>query len=133
MRENVLKLGIQKLEDKYGTEYYFSPKNHRNAEILIEIYNDLERYKFPEGYHNIIQAILLGYHETSIVLENLEEQLMNYAYAASGEEVEAWLIGPGAKEIELLYRQNLPIFAQRIGEIIIIAKRWINFIYLIDK
>lgn len=74
LRKNALRCGVQKFQDNEGTEFWFYPEYKTNAEILIDHYNGIER--FPHDLYDIIQALLLGYTDVSIISYQIHQGMV---------------------------------------------------------
>jgi len=65
---------IEFIYDADGTKYWFKPENKKNAELLRDLQFNEEKQvlKLPKGFdRGIIQSLLLGYTDTSIILYKL--------------------------------------------------------------
>ena len=135
LRENALKCGVQKFQDNEGTEFWFYPKYKRNAEILINHYNGIEL--FPDDLYTIIQALLLGYTDVSIISYELHQgmtgELMSimrwiHEIDENGETRTYKKINlntPGSIPLIENYYEYLEGYIEEFEPIIAISKEWI--------
>jgi len=126
MREAALRCGVQRLEAKDGTEYWFHQRYRRNAELLLNILQGTEQP--PQELHEIVRSLLLGYTETSIIMYTMyHERFVSLAMAIhnnKGQDL-VKLLGDQLPGWELHYSYLIPEFIQRYTPMIKLAKQWI--------
>lgn len=136
LRENAIKCGVQKLQDNRGTNFWFYPEYKRNAVILINHYNGIDR--FPENLYSVTQALLLGYTDVSIICYELYHAMLNELFKImqytheilENGEVYTYktidLNTPGSIPlIEKFYKDNLQVYINMYSIAIEEAKEWI--------
>ncbi len=111
LRQNVINYGIQKAEDRSGTEFWVYPQYSVNANILINHYNGID--EFPKGYFTSIQALLLGYTEISYILYEMFNNSFSYLDQSN---IDAY---------EQVYQQYLTYYIETYTPIVKFAKEWI--------
>lgn len=139
LRDNALKCGVQRFQDNTGTEYWFYPKYKRNVEILMNHYQRLDI--FPSHLFDIIQGLLLGYNDISIVLYALFNAMVwivgkmvndkippvyseiDKAYVSVPISID--LIPESIPILEASYSDKIPIYINRYEPLIKEAKEWI--------